>query len=132
MFPRREPGVSSLTERSPGIASAAMRASAFSSKNVSVSATLGTVGSIISPKALNASRWSPIIMTSEWGMVPLAALPTSSAPLSDDTPSHPPMKEERSMTGAMAGCIRLTPNEMTGRLPAASLHRAAIVATPLA
>jgi len=49
MFPRRDPGVSSRTERSPGISSAAINASAFSSKKVSTRATLGTVGSMISP-----------------------------------------------------------------------------------
>jgi len=65
-------------------------------------------------------------------MVPLAGRPTSSAPLREETPSHPPMYDERSMTGAMAGCMRLTPTDITGRPPAAFLQRADMVATPLA
>ena len=40
------------------------------------------------------------------------------------------MNALRSIIGAMAGCMRRAPNEMTWRSPAAFLQRAALVAMP--
>ena len=78
------------------------------------------------------ARSSPRTSTRAWAIVPTGSRPISSAPFTVATPSHPPTNAARSIMGAMAGCIRLAPNEKTGRSRAARRHRAAMVAMPLA
>ena len=53
-----------------------------------------------------------------------------SAPIIDETVSQPPIYDERSSIGDIAGCIRLIPKADIGMFPAALRHLAAIVATP--
>src|SRR5881628_3309049 len=105
-------------------------ASNFSSCSVSMRATRRTLASMTSWNARSASTVSPTINTSECGIVPIGSASMSSADLVTATPSQPPMKALRSIMGAIVGCIRRAPNEITCRSPAAFLQRAALVAMP--
>ena len=44
-----------------------------------------------------------------WVMVPTGSIPRSSAPLTVDTPSHPPTNAARSTIAAIPGCTRRAP-----------------------
>src|SRR3989441_2701805 len=78
--------------------------------------------------AAKASRGPPITITRAWGIVPIAGTPRRSAPKGVVIASSPPIVTDRSMSGAIPGCMRRTPNERTC-FPFASFRiRAAFVA----
>src|SRR3989337_2233959 len=109
-----------------------MIASAFSSQYVSTRAIRGTFFSRCLWTAANASRGPPMTIVRACGIVPIAGTPRRSAPRGVVIASSPPTKTDRSMRGAMPGCIRRTPKERIC-LPFASFRiRAAFVAIPLA
>ena len=129
-LPLREEGVSSLTPFRSFTDLQAATAAALSSSKVSMSMMRGTLGSMISSKALKAASLLPMVSMSAWGTVPTASVPQMSAPKVEDTPSQPPMKQDLSSTPAIPGCILRFPNAKTVLPLAAHLTLAEEVATP--
>ncbi len=96
-------------------------------------ATRGTLLSTTSSNACAAFTVSPSIKMRAWGIVPTGSVPMRSALATVATPSQPPRYAARSIIGAIAGCMRRAPNEITFLPgPAASRQRAARVAIPVA